>query len=160
MARMILMFIALAVCINAAFAVTHQNPTNDDFVCWNEAESKHTLAYRDCIDTLNQQVIRDHPMEIPLKFSPDPGLEPDIELPAHWFSRTSNCFVGINFAPDETGYDRASPKDLRTAAQALGAECVIKPPHRGGVHTIGWRDKMGLVFVAEPEKRNRTIATE
>ncbi|KAL9583929.1 MAG: hypothetical protein Q9212_002427 [Teloschistes hypoglaucus] len=163
MARMILTLTAFVVCINATFAITHHNLTEREFVCWNERESQHTIVFRDCINILNQQIIGDHLPDIPLKFSQDPRLEPDIKLPAHWFSRTGNCFVGINFPPGEIGYDRASPKDLRKAAQALGTECVIKAPHRGGVHTFGWRDKMGLIFIAEVPgwyDKNRTVATE
>ncbi|KAL8640551.1 MAG: hypothetical protein Q9228_002536 [Teloschistes exilis] len=163
MARMILMFTAFAVCINTAFAITRQNLSDREFVCWSEQDSQNTIVFRDCLNVLNQEVIHDRPLDIPLKFSKDPKLQPDIQVPTHWFSRTGNCFVGIDFAPGEIGYDRASPKDLRRAAQSLGAHCVINPPHRGGVQNVGWRDKMGLVFIGEQNMwrdKNRTVATE
>ncbi|KAI4196725.1 MAG: hypothetical protein LQ350_006371 [Teloschistes chrysophthalmus] len=163
MARMILTFTAFAVCITAAFAITHQNLTDREFVCWSEEESRNAIRFSDCIDVVTQQVIRDRPLDVPLKFSKDPKLQPDIQVPVHWFSRTGNCFVGIDFAPNEMGYDRASPKDLKRAAQALGVHCVIKAPHRGGVQNVGWRDKMGLIFIGEKDMwryKNGTVATE
>ncbi|KAL8691470.1 MAG: hypothetical protein Q9218_003314 [Villophora microphyllina] len=146
-------------------SITHPASTTATFAgeCWNDAQSRHTIAFKDCIDVVKDQIIADHDLDIPLKFSQNAELGPDIKLPAHWFSRTGNCFVGINFAPGQTGSDRMSPRDLRRAAQILGVKCVIQPPHLGGVVPMGWHEKMGLVFIAEQGQKaneNGTLSTE
>ncbi|KAL8721673.1 MAG: hypothetical protein Q9181_007657 [Wetmoreana brouardii] len=131
--------------------------------CWDDLETVPPLRFKECLDIVNQQVISGRDLNLPLKFSRDPRLEPDIQLPASWPGRTSNCFLGIDFSPGSTGYDRVSPKDIRLAATAIGIECVIKPPHRGGVMRFGWYEKMGIFFVASPPPeptKNETRSTE
>jgi hypothetical protein len=132
--------------------------------CWPDDESTNPLIFRECLDIINQEVTRGHDPNLPLKFSQDSSLEPDILLPMSWLGgRTSNCIVGLAFAPDRTGYDRVRMLDVQRAATALGVECVIKPPHRGGIVQIGWFDKMGLVLVSEEplkRKKNKTLSID
>lgn len=132
--------------------------------CWPNDESTGPLVFRECLDIINHVVAHGHDLNVPLKFSQDSSLEPDILLPMSWLGgRTSNCIVGLAFVPDKTGYDRVSMSDIQRAATALGVECVIKPPHRGGIVQIGWFDKMGLVLVSEEllkRDKNKTLSID
>lgn len=132
--------------------------------CWPPDSSTSPLVFRECLDIINQEVIHGRDLNLPLKFSPDSSLEPDILLPMSWLGeRTSNCIVGLAFVPGKTGYDRVSMLDIQRAATALGIECVIKPPHHGGIVQVGWFDKMGLVLVSEERfksDRNKTLSLE
>jgi len=131
--------------------------------CWPLDESTSPLIFKECFNIISQDVARGRDLNLPLKFSPDSSLEPDILLPATWSGGTSNCIVGLAFEPGRTGYDRVSMLDIKRAATAIGLECVIKPPHRGGILQIGWYDKMGLVLVSkEPSRRgkNGTLSIE
>ncbi|KAL9597320.1 MAG: hypothetical protein Q9179_004306 [Wetmoreana sp. 5 TL-2023] len=163
--KMIEPLVALATFATYLFINAHPTEAVATFspTCWEDAETAPTIKFKECIDVVNQQVIHGRDLNLPLKFSQDPTLEPDIQLPASWWGRTSNCFVGMTFRPGRTGYDRVSLKDIKLAAQAIGIECVIKPPHRGGVVHFGWYDKMGVFLLATPplgRDNNGTQLTE
>lgn len=141
--------------------LTHQAITSSHPHCWGHADAGPTLTYRDCLNVINQQVIRGRDLDIPVKFSRDPTINPDVILPISWASRTGDCFVGLDFAPGGGGYDRTSWRDIQRAAQAIGVLCVIKEPHRGGIIQIGWYDNLALVLLAPPpalNDKNRTLA--
>lgn len=131
--------------------------------CWDYEAGAPTLIYKECLDIINQQVIRGRDLNVPLRFSQDDRLEPDISLPASWSRTTSNCFVGLDFTPGRTGSDRASMLDIRRAAQAIAIECVIKGPQRGGYAQFGWYDKLYLTLIHNERqgiRRNETLSTE
>lgn len=82
--------------------------------------------------------------DIPLKFSPDPAKEPDIRLPAAWTRGKENCDVGLQFQTGKSGYDRTTLRDVQQAAMAVALECVINPPHLGGLAVVGWEKLMAV----------------
>ncbi|KAI4094054.1 MAG: hypothetical protein LQ348_001117 [Seirophora lacunosa] len=82
--------------------------------------------------------------DIPLKFSPDPAKEPDIRLPAAWTRGKENCDVGLQFQSGKSGYDRTTLRDVQQAAMAVALECVINPPHLGGLAVVGWEKLMAV----------------
>ncbi|KAI4185759.1 MAG: hypothetical protein LQ346_005826 [Caloplaca aetnensis] len=62
---------------------------------------------------------------IPVKWAADASFHPDFVLPARWKER-------------EKGSDRSNLEDLKKAAIAVAADCVIRPPHLGGWVQVGW----------------------
>ncbi|KAL8695467.1 MAG: hypothetical protein Q9218_000045 [Villophora microphyllina] len=139
----------------------HVRAISFDPLCWKPIEGAPTLVFKECLDIVNNQVIPGYDLNLPLKFSHNSDLQPDIQLPKMYTSSTGNCFVGIDLSMGKTGYDRASMSDIRRAAQAVGVECIIKPPHRGGIVELGWYDKMSLVFLVRKRRiKNETLSTE
>lgn len=44
----------------------------------------------------------------------------------------------LNLKEREKGSDRSNLEDLKKAAIAVAADCVIRPPHLGGWVQVGW----------------------
>ncbi|KAL8649139.1 MAG: hypothetical protein Q9226_005698 [Calogaya cf. arnoldii] len=128
--------------------------------CWDDNERFSPLVFRDCVDVI-QEITEDHDPTIPLKFSKDPDLHPDIELPKYWSDVESKCGVGIDFAPDLGGYDRTTLNDIQGAAMAVAVDCIIKHPlHLGGFVEVGWYKRLGVLIAkprARPIKLNGTV---
>lgn len=85
---------------------------------------------------------------IPLTFSRDITLRPDIKLPKTWNNDTHDCIVGVDIPATVGGSDKTSLYDIRMAAQAVAVECVIKPPHLGGILQIGWQNRLQVILVS------------
>ena len=122
---------------------------NSDLQCWTPEQTSETLVFRDCLETIGKDIVPGREADRPFKFSHDASKRPDIRLPASWIAEPGHCLLGINFLPGETGSDFYTLTDLRQVARALAIQCVIQPPHVGGVVRIGWYNKMGLTLVAE-----------
>ncbi|KAL8924710.1 MAG: hypothetical protein Q9208_003900 [Pyrenodesmia sp. 3 TL-2023] len=120
--------------------------------CWPDTTRFHPITFRDCISVINTDITHTHTPhhqydpDLPLKFSDDPTLHPDIQLPRYWKRVGVNCGVGLDFAPTLRGYDRTTLRDIKAAAMAVAVECVIKPPHVGGYVRVGWYDKLGVLI--------------
>lgn len=104
--------------------------------------------------------------DVPLKFSPDPSYRPDIRLPAVWGQGSKECTIGLQFDPDQGGYDRTTLLDIQAAALATAFRCVINPPHMGGTVEVGWQRRMvvNVLALKDPDSRphaaNITLSTE
>lgn len=65
------------------------------------------------------------------------------------------------------GSDKTTLDDIMTAAFVVAVECVIKPPHLGGImFEVGWGKKLNVVLISEKEHSglaltgaNRTVQT-
>ncbi|KAL8735927.1 MAG: hypothetical protein Q9166_000489 [cf. Caloplaca sp. 2 TL-2023] len=129
--------------------------------CWPTAHVLRPVIFKECLDIINKDLIppRTDP-NIPLKFSKDPKLQPDIMLPKQWTSRTEtgNCVIGIDFERHVGGYDRTTLNDVKRAALAIAKKCVIKPPHLGGlVDPVGWQGKMAVMMGGFPPWESRVV---
>ncbi len=117
--------------------------------CWSPTSRFPRITFHDCLPLINTEITRQHSHldpSLPLKFSADPALRPDLPLPTYWNRAGVNCGIGIDFAPRQRGYDRATLEEVRAAAMALAVECVIKAPHTGGYVRVGWFDKLGVLI--------------
>ncbi|KAL8715357.1 MAG: hypothetical protein Q9220_000690 [cf. Caloplaca sp. 1 TL-2023] len=131
--------------------------------CWEDHAKFRPLVFKDCIDVINQEITRGYDPDIPLKFSPDPSLHPDIGLPKYWRGPGARCGIGVDFGHVLKGYDRTTLNDIKKAARAVAVECVIKPPHIGGYIQLGWADKLGVLIAGkspQPNEFNETSVSE
>ncbi|KAL8799606.1 MAG: hypothetical protein Q9200_007498 [Gallowayella weberi] len=135
--------------------------------CWNPTEPLlRPAVFAECRD-IARSILRTSGFEpdTPLKFSVDPSTRPDINLPAAWGYRKENCDVWLQPNPPgrTKGYDRATLREVEEAAMSVARECVIKPPHLGGLVLLGWKDNMAINVVnLEPHDEindNRTLST-
>ncbi|KAL8929526.1 MAG: hypothetical protein Q9208_001195 [Pyrenodesmia sp. 3 TL-2023] len=116
-------------------------------VCWTPQPLLRPavfLACRNIIITIPTHSGR-HDPTIPLKFSPDPDQRPDVRLPAAWGQGNRECNVGLQFNREASvRYDRTTLNDVQAAAMAVARECVIRPPHLGGLVEVGWGRRMAV----------------
>ncbi|KAL8988126.1 MAG: hypothetical protein Q9177_002748 [Variospora cf. flavescens] len=137
--------IALAALLTLATCAPRRNLTYTPTCYPPEQPLIRPAIFSECWD-----IIREIPTSstfdpgIPLKFSPDPARRPDIRLPAAWTFGKENCDVGLQFNPGASGDDRTSLYDVQSAAKAVAIQCVIKPPHLGGVMVVGWKNLMAV----------------
>ncbi|KAI4219525.1 MAG: hypothetical protein LQ349_008329, partial [Xanthoria aureola] len=132
---------------------------NSHWECFDDPRKFAPVIFRDCIDVINHEVTRRYDPTVPLKFSQDPNLHPDIRLPHFWSRAEHKCGVGIDLASHVHEYDRTTLEDIQTVARAVAVECIIKGPHLGGFTTTGWYQRLG-VFIAGPSPRlNRLNGT-
>lgn len=75
-----------------------------------------------------------------------------MQLPFTWSSPAHSCVVGIDIPAAVGGSEKTSLYDIRMAAQAVAVECVIKPPHLGGIVHVGWKTKLQVVLVASDSR--------
>ncbi|KAL9056281.1 MAG: hypothetical protein Q9206_002821 [Seirophora lacunosa] len=129
-----------------AAAATIIRASNPNPSCWDDVTQFQPVVFRECIEIINNDIYEDFDPDIPLKFSTDPTLDPDIRLPKFWKRVGANCGVGIDFKPTKRGYDRTTLRDVKAAAQAVAIECVIRPPHVGGFVQLGWYDNLGVLI--------------
>ncbi|KAL8761719.1 MAG: hypothetical protein Q9184_002194 [Pyrenodesmia sp. 2 TL-2023] len=147
----------------------HRNPVYAP-KCWASHPTVRPAVFAECRD-----IIRHIPTSTPqfepsqpLKFSTNPSFRPDIHLPAVWrLPGKENCYVGLQFKTGATGYDRTTLFDVQSAAMAAALECVIRPPHLGGVVEVGWEGRMAvnvLNLVVDTGRgsgrRNETVEVE
>lgn len=132
---------------------------NIDTECWPETSTLGPVIFKDCIETINQSLVPPGAdPNIPLKFSKDLRLHPDHLLPNFWRSRDGDCIIGIDFEAKVGGYDRTSLNDIKRAALAIARQCVIPPPHRGGiVYPLGWQGKLGVTVGSFPPPRQKVV---
>ncbi|KAI4194633.1 MAG: hypothetical protein LQ350_007658 [Teloschistes chrysophthalmus] len=118
--------------------------------CWVPAISPHPLIFKDCDSVIRRQILNEHAFDPdqPLTFSRDVNLNPDIKLPETWTSPGGDCIVGVDIPSTLGGEEKTSLRDILFAAQAVAVECVIKPPHIGGLMLVGWQKKMNVVIVS------------
>ncbi|KAL8851500.1 MAG: hypothetical protein Q9221_003600 [Calogaya cf. arnoldii] len=120
--------------------------------CWEDTERFAPIVFKDCVDVI-REITEGQDPHMPLKFSKDPSLHPDIELPKYWSRGESKCGVGVDMAPDLGDYDRTTLNDIQKAARAAAVECIIKHPlHLGGFVEVGWHERLG-VLIARPWAR-------
>ncbi|KAL8645072.1 MAG: hypothetical protein Q9210_006912 [Variospora velana] len=137
--------IALAALLTLATCAPRRNPIYTPTCYAPEQPLIRPAIFSECRD-----IIREIPTSstfdpgIPLKFSTDPAKRPDIRLPAAWTLAKENCDVGLQFNSGASGYDRTTLYDVQSAALAVARECVIKPPHLGGVVVVGWEKLMAV----------------
>ncbi|KAL9022757.1 MAG: hypothetical protein Q9185_000019 [Variospora sp. 1 TL-2023] len=143
--KMLKHIIALAALLTLATCGPRRNLTYTPTCFAPEQPLIRPAIYSECWD-----IIREIPTSstfdpgIPLKFSPDPARRPDIRLPAAWTFGKENCDVGLQFSPGASGDDRTTLYDVQSAAKAVALECVIKPPHLGGVAVVGWKNLLAV----------------
>ncbi|KAL8680729.1 MAG: hypothetical protein Q9224_006918 [Gallowayella concinna] len=136
-------------------------------ICWTtEASTLYPAVFAECRAIARR--ISNSPLfepDIPLKFSVDPSTKPDIQLPAMWGRDERNCGVGIQANPPSmtSGYDTTTLRQVAEAALLVARECVIKPPHLGGLTMVGWKDKLAVnvLNLGRPHEinDNRTLST-
>lgn len=114
--------------------------------CWDDPTKFAPLIFKDCIDVINKEITKSHDPTIPLKFSRDPRLHPDIQLPKFWTHGESKCGVGVDFEPGLQGYDRTTLEDVKMAARRVAVECIIGEPHLGGFVQVGWYGRLGVLI--------------
>ncbi|KAL8646052.1 MAG: hypothetical protein Q9210_006354 [Variospora velana] len=117
--------------------------------CWYPQISPNPLIFKECNYIITKLIPRtgNFDTSIPLIFSRDESLHPDVETPKSWqLPRPVNCIVGIDIAHAVGGSDKTSLKDIQHAATAIAIECVIKPPHLGGILQIGWQEKLNVII--------------
>lgn len=128
--------------------------------CWDDPDLFAPVVFKDCIDVVNNEITKGRDPTVPLKFSKDPTLHPDITLPKYWTRGDANCGVGVDFVPQMQGYDRTTLDDVQRAARAVAVECVIKEPHLGGFVQLGWNDRLGVLIAGAkvgPNSSNGTV---
>ncbi|KAL8712590.1 MAG: hypothetical protein Q9220_003121 [cf. Caloplaca sp. 1 TL-2023] len=119
--------------------------------CWYPEVTEQPLVFKNCNDIIMKDITRTDglPPDIPLTFSRDSALRPDIQTPRSWVDVTKgNCAVGVDIPAALGGLDKTSLNDIRGAALAVAFHCVIQPPHLGGILQIGWGEKINVVVVA------------
>ncbi|KAL8663139.1 MAG: hypothetical protein Q9168_008145 [Polycauliona sp. 1 TL-2023] len=116
--------------------------------CWHD-ERFLPVTFRECIETINNDILKGHNPNEPLKFSFDTSLRPDVQLPKYWRRPGANCGIGVDLTPGEEGYDRTTLKDIQTAAREVAIACVIQPPHAGGFNILGWHGKLGVLVTGK-----------
>ncbi|KAL9631353.1 MAG: hypothetical protein Q9204_004266 [Flavoplaca sp. TL-2023a] len=114
--------------------------------CWDDPSKFAPLIFKDCIDVINIEITKTHDPTIPLKFSRDARLHPDIQLPKFWTHGESKCGVGVDFEPGLQGYDRTTLQDVKMAARRVAVECIIGEPHLGGFAQLGWYGRLGVLI--------------
>ncbi|KAL8750244.1 MAG: hypothetical protein Q9184_006490 [Pyrenodesmia sp. 2 TL-2023] len=143
-------------------------PPPHHIVCWTPQPLLRPAVFSACrniIITIPTASGR-HDPSIPLKFSPDPAQRPDIRLPAGWGQGNRECNVALQFNREATlQYDRTTLNDVQAAAMAVARECVIRPPHLGGLAEVGWGQRMAVNVLnlnetPDGEGGNGTVATE
>ena len=129
--------------------------------CWDNPLQFPPIVFKDCIEVINKEIIRGHDdPTIPLKFSKDLNLHPDIRLPKYWTRNGRKCGVGVDLAPRMQGYDRTTLDDIQRAARAVAVECIIKEPHLGGYMQLGWHHRLGILITGRkirPIGSNETV---
>ncbi|KAL8707102.1 MAG: hypothetical protein Q9225_007827 [Loekoesia sp. 1 TL-2023] len=118
--------------------------------CWKPRVSPHTLVFRECNDVITKQIIQTpgfDPLN-PLTFSRNPALRPDIRLPKAWEHETGDCIVVVDIPATRGGSEKTSLQDIRSAAQSIAVECVIKPDHLGGALRIGWQNNLNVLILS------------
>ena len=130
--------------------------------CWNADMSPRPIVFRDCneiivhgIGTTSDRSRRPFDPSRPLIFSRDRGLGPDVRTPKTWYdeARETSCLIGVDIPSHLGGSDKTSLDDIKMAAMAIAVECVIKPPHLGGILQIGWAHKLNVVVTSMSELR-------
>lgn len=119
--------------------------------CWYPAVTSHPLVFKECNDIILHHVTHDDKFnpDMPLSFSRERSLKPDIKLPKTWHGRNEgDCVVGVDIPEAIGGSEKTSLTDIMYAAQGIAIECVIKPPHLGGILQIGWQNKLNVVIVS------------
>ncbi|KAL8859966.1 MAG: hypothetical protein Q9178_003515 [Gyalolechia marmorata] len=116
--------------------------------CWPGISMLQPIIFKECLDTINQELLPPGiDPNIPLKFSRDFRLNPDVSLPYFWKSQGGNCVVGVDFERSLDGYDRTTLNDIKRVAMAIARKCVISPPHLGGiVEPVGWQRKLTVTM--------------
>ncbi|KAI4122252.1 MAG: hypothetical protein LQ338_005925 [Usnochroma carphineum] len=114
--------------------------------CWDQRPVLRAAVFAQCRHIIHDIPVADDP-DVPLKFSDDPAQRPDIKLPAVWGSDNEYCHVGVHFRSGSTGYDRTTLHDIQGAAMAIALECVIKPPHLGGLVRLGWEELLVVTIL-------------
>lgn len=62
---------------------------------------------------------------------------------------TPECIVGVDIASTQGTSDKTTLDDVMQAAHAIAVDCVIRPPHLGGiVYEAGWQGKLNVVVIA------------
>ncbi|KAL8898637.1 MAG: hypothetical protein Q9207_006607 [Kuettlingeria erythrocarpa] len=114
--------------------------------CWDPHPAIRPAVFAECRDTIRHiTTSTQFEPDQPLRFSINPSFHPDIQLPVTWKRPgNENCDVGLQFLPLARGSDRATLYEVQSAAMAAAMECVIKPPHMGGVVEIGWEGLMAV----------------
>ena len=131
--------------------------------CWEDHTRFTPVTFRDCVSVINREIIKDHDPNKPLKFSKDPSVHPDIQLPKYWVRDGVNCGIAVDLASESEGYDVTTLRDIKDAALAIAYECVIKPPHAGGFVELGRHRKLGVLISGARslgDWQNETIADE
>ncbi|KAL8715358.1 MAG: hypothetical protein Q9220_000691 [cf. Caloplaca sp. 1 TL-2023] len=115
--------------------------------CWPTGGMMHPLVFKECLNVINNAIIPPgSDPNLPIKFSQDIKLRPDFLLPKQWPGKIGSCMVYISFMENVSGYDMTTLNDIRNAAKAIATECVIRPPHLGGVmDPVGWHSKMAVM---------------
>ncbi|KAL8942510.1 MAG: hypothetical protein Q9216_001611 [Gyalolechia sp. 2 TL-2023] len=128
--------------------------------CWDDPTSFGPIVYKDCIELINQAVTTEpHDADLPLKFSNNPSMHPDIRLPRYWKRTDAKCGLALDFAPQRGGYDRTTLNDVRRAASAVAVQCIIKPPHLGGYMELGWYNRLGVLVTGRRAQLNALNGT-
>ncbi|KAL8801238.1 MAG: hypothetical protein Q9182_004587 [Xanthomendoza sp. 2 TL-2023] len=134
--------------------------------CWTDSQTLlRPAVFAECRDNA-RSILRTQGLDpdIPLKFSADPATRPDVKLPTAWGHRRDNCDIWLQANPPGTrkGSDRTTLRQVEEAAMTVALECVIKPPHLGGLVVLGWNDKLAVnVINFGPEDEindNRTLS--
>ncbi|KAL8920031.1 MAG: hypothetical protein Q9208_006486 [Pyrenodesmia sp. 3 TL-2023] len=130
--------------------------------CWASHPTVRPAVFAECRDIIRRLPTSMPQFEAnqPLKFSTDPSFRPDIQLPVVWKQPGNvNCDVGLQFKTGAMGYDRTTLLDVQAAAMVAALECVIRPPHLGGVVEVGWQGRMAVnvlnLVVDEMDVRGR-----
>ncbi|KAL8946196.1 MAG: hypothetical protein Q9222_007375 [Ikaeria aurantiellina] len=119
--------------------------------CWGPEHSNQPLVFKECNDIIMKDITRTErfPADIPLTFSRDPDLRPDIKTPYSWLDKEQgNCVIGVDIPAAIGGIEKTSLKDVKSAALAIAVDCVIQPPHLGGIVQVGWQEKLNVVVVS------------
>lgn len=128
--------------------------------CWDDPHRFAPIVFKDCIDVVNNEITKGHDPTVPLKFSKDPTVHPDIALPKYWTRGASKCGVGVDFVPQMQGYDRTTLDDIQRAAREVAVECIIKEPYLGGFVEVGWYHRLGVLIAGasvRPNSLNGTV---
>lgn len=143
----------------AAAAATYLHASLPE--CWDDLTQFSPIVYRNCIDVINNEITKGRDPDIPLMFSNDPTMHPDIKVPTYWKSSDSKCGVGVDMAFQLRSYDRTTLNDIKRAAKVVAVECIIKPPHLGGAMQLGWHERLGVLITGgkpRPIRLNGTLS--
>lgn len=154
--RMINIFYHLSIFTTIIHQILLSTVVAADLRCWGAETSTKPLIFRECNEIIVHWIGRTYdssrrPFDpsLPLTFSRERVPRPDVRTPKAWYDHEaegSDCLIGVDIPRTPGGTDKTSLHDIKMAAMAIAVECVIKPPHLGGIMQVGWAHKLNVVI--------------
>lgn len=153
---MINIFFDLPIFTNLVLQILLSTVVAADLRCWGPEASTKPLIFRECNEIIVHRIgltygpsRRPFDPSLPLTFSRERVPRPDVRTPKTWYDHAaegSDCLIGVDIPSTEGGTDKTSLHDIKLAAMAIAVDCVIKPPHLGGIMQVGWAHKLNVVI--------------